>query len=486
MNAIGDAIKSAVGTLAPTSTVVRQRDGTVEIERAHLLSDEEKASRRAQARSAAAAAPISGTRSPSCRTQGTGAGVGAAGGGASASALGEQEAIGHLFTFDVSEAAWTTAGDRAEPTVPSVSPQLDQHSRTRRKLHPPTPTPAPTADLPETLRVASFNVWFGALAWEHRTDALVNLVLRQDSPYDVVCLQEVTPKVLHRLAAHRDVRAHFSMTDSGHGETIAAGYGVVMMVRVTLPAPTISRVVIPSTMGRDALVATFAASPADASASASTAAVATVHLESLNSTPTRTAQLKVIHAHLARHATAVLTGDFNISATGPYGRPAEHAALATVFPAYSDIWVEEHGGDGDDASAAGFGAAVTFETTINTMNKLLGSSAECSRYDRVLVKNGGGKGSNVNIIGNTPILPRPAGLIADIFISDHFGLGFDLSTRVARGPPTCDVVLNAAAAAAAATPAPAPAPPPAPAPAPAPAPVPASTRALVPPAPQDC
>ena len=53
------------------------------------------------------------------------------------------------------------------------------------------------------------------------------------------------------------------------------------------------------------------------------------------------------------------------------------------------------------------------------------------RYDRVMVKDGGGEGFNVRIIGNTPIQPRPKQFTNDIFISDHFGLAFDVSTRVA-------------------------------------------------------
>lgn len=170
------------------------------------------------------------------------------------------------------------------------------------------------------------------------------------------------------------------------------------------------------------------------SALSTTIAVATVHLESLSNAPMRAAQLERIHAHLARHETAVLAGDFNISATGPYGKPEEHlASQTTLLPGFADLWLKEHGSAGDDESAAGFGAAVTFDTTINTMNRLLGHGAECSRYDRVMVRGGNSKpgssaGSAISIIGNQPILPRPKELTNDIFISDHFGLAFTLST----------------------------------------------------------
>jgi len=410
------AIVSAAQKLTATTTVVRQRDGTITIEggKKAQLSDIEKRRLIESAQSAGAVAS-------------------AAGGGAVANSsatkplpIAPDEVAGQLWRFDAVKQIWME----------------EKHDDDEKASPPALATPNL---LPATLRVATFNVWFGELAWEHRTDALADLLLNQDkggvdTNYDVVCLQEVTPRVIARLSFREDVRKQWRMTDSGRGETIAAGYGVVTMVRATLPAPVITRIMLTTNMGRQALIATFTSRtpPTNAahhapppSTATSTTAIATVHLESLNSAPARTAQLQTIHANLSRHTTALLTGDFNISATGPYGKPAEHAALATAFPMYTDLWVKEHGGDGDDETAAGFGSAVTFDTTINTMNKTLGHSAECSRYDRVMVKDGGGEGFNVRIIGNTPIQPRPKQFTNDIFISDHFGLAFDVSTRVA-------------------------------------------------------
>jgi hypothetical protein len=167
---------------------------------------------------------------------------------------------------------------------------------------------------------------------------------------------------------------------------------------------------------------------------------------------------------------AALCGDYNITATGPYKNPTEHANLSSTMEGFADLWVEEHGGGGDsDQSIAPSGMvqntplsqAFTFDTTVNTM--LHGH--EHARYDRVMMRLpsddiahvGGGAPDitagvvvgatitgqdatavgtagaavvgndaaeenqmlSIRIVGNKPIKPG-------MFISDHFGLAFSL------------------------------------------------------------
>jgi endonuclease/exonuclease/phosphatase family metal-dependent hydrolase len=251
-----------------------------------------------------------------------------------------------------------------------------------------------------SFKVVTFNVWFAKLVWKARCDAFAELITLQEDA-DVVCMQEATPRFLARLLARRDIQERYWCTDSGEGETVAmAGYGCCTLVRKAskLPPPTITWVALPSMMGRKALVATFSTVAAATrggeeggveAAAAATVAVATVHLESLNSQRIRAEQLGIISQALERHSIAVLVGDFNITATGPWANAAEHAAVGKVFPGYVDLWVREHGNGGDLSRAAGGDPqALTFHGTINTMLKAEQGtgSPDFARYDRVMVK----------------------------------------------------------------------------------------------------
>jgi len=84
--------------------------------------------------------------------------------------------------------------------------------------------------------------------------------------------------------------------------------------------PRFSEIEMATMMGRSLLVAELVPPGGGGSARAWCAgAVATVHLESLNSAKVRDAQLQTANRALARYLNAVLCGDFNFDDTQEYG-----------------------------------------------------------------------------------------------------------------------------------------------------------------------
>ena len=195
-----------------------------------------------------------------------------------------------------------------------------------RLLHPPLALSSPTTPgtaVPLPLRhleLITYNVWFCVRNKKARATALFHL-LEARRPH-VICLQEVTPTFLTWLRDEEWVRVHYLLSDSV-GTTLRGStlqYGVLMLIRNDLrdglAARSLALHQLPSAMNRAALVATLSVDAHGSQGSggggeggggggeggegeSSLLRIATFHLESLDNTPTRCAQLDRLNALLA-------------------------------------------------------------------------------------------------------------------------------------------------------------------------------------------
>ena len=264
--------------------------------------------------------------------------------------------------------------------------------------------------LPTSIKIVTYNIWFDPHEWKKRTGALLDLIVNVELT-DVVCLQEVAPKVMGRILQHEDVRNCYRVTDTGPCYKTLGSHGVVMMIRRSLPAPAIEWLSLPTAMGRSGLIANFGLD----------LAIATVHLESLQNQETRAKQLRIIRNHIISKSVSIILGDYNISATGPYGNIKEHESLKNILEYYCDQWEVQHGKHGDDESSADFLQHITFDSTNNGMLKRFkdgrNEPLDHSRLDRVMCKPAAAH--SIRIIGNHPIGKN-------LFISDHYGLAVEV------------------------------------------------------------
>ncbi len=238
-----------------------------------------------------------------------------------------------------------------------------------------------------SVRILTWNVWFGQRAFRRRASALMRELERRRP--DVIALQEVTPPLLRILD---EELAGYQL----HGGDSPFGYDVVLLTRA--PVRAVTALPLPSEMGRRLLVAELA----------SGLAVATVHLESTGAcTPERVEQLRIIGPHLVARATdAVLVGDMNFAADAA----AETAALD---PSFVDVWPATRGDD----------PGYTVDSVANPMRAdLRGVSRR--RIDRVFLRARGWRARSIELVGTEPIDD------ADTFVSDHFGLVTELDPVV--------------------------------------------------------
>lgn len=185
-------------------------------------------------------------------------------------------------------------------------------------------------------------------------------------------------------------------------------YGCLLLVRHELRAE-FSQVSFPSNMGRSLLVARCTPPPSERPF-----ALATVHLESLNSARLRTAQLEVCRDALKPYDRAVLCGDFNFDSTQNFGdwRPKrkdfearwratqdlENSVLARVLPDYVDVWPAIH----PDKPGHTFDGG---------RNPYVADANERMRYDRFMAR--GVEPVAIEMLGAGEHQPTP---------SDHYGL----------------------------------------------------------------
>jgi endonuclease/exonuclease/phosphatase family metal-dependent hydrolase len=235
---------------------------------------------------------------------------------------------------------------------------------------------------PRDLRVLTWNIWFGGHMFDERRDALFAELARRQP--DVVALQEVTPELLEPLLAEPWLRDGWQISTRN-----VEHYDVVILSRQ--PIRRMSRIDLPSSMGRNLVIAELACG----------LSIATVHLESTDvEAPARVAQLAIIQPALLEHHPDVLfVGDMNFP-------PSAARETAALDPRFVDVWPALHG------DAPGF----TMDTDINLMRLQVKSRPTHRRIDRMFVRSARWQAKSIELVGT-------AAFDSDgTFVSDHFGL----------------------------------------------------------------
>lgn len=241
----------------------------------------------------------------------------------------------------------------------------------------------------DSLKLVTWNIWFGDFARETRLEALLEIVRREEA--DVIALQEVVPETHRAILATPWVRDGYHPSDPT-GETLGS-YGTLVLSRV---APErVHCVDLESLMGRK-LVAV------DLDLPGGLFRVGGMHLESMNYSWLRVKQLEAIFPFLASGtAGSVLMGDMNFDA----GTPEEEAVPAEVV----DVWAALHPGV----------RGATRDSESNLMAALHSWQPKVKRIDRVFLRPGtaGWRPAEIRILGDAPVGADP-----NLYPSDHFGL----------------------------------------------------------------
>lgn len=278
----------------------------------------------------------------------------------------------------------------------------------------PEPRPLGVGPLPDSLRVVTWNIWFGEHGSLRRWQALLLQALCREP--DVLCLQEVTAPALELLSSCAWILHHYSISCS----QLRQWYDMVVLVRQELQ-PTWSTIALPSHMGRSCLVT-------DLCVAGARVRVATVHLESeRDHSETRARQLQALLPQLCDVDAVpelrglVLCGDFNLS--------EEEAASERLLLAHGlcDLWPRLHGEE----------RGWTKDPERNCMLRDVGTQHH-KRCDRVFlsIPNDVGDMSDddslwlrrpaaIELLGTAPVLDN-------LWPSDHFGLFVELA--FAPGP----------------------------------------------------
>lgn len=238
-----------------------------------------------------------------------------------------------------------------------------------------------------SLRIVTWNVWFGSLERLARQRALWEQLEAVDP--DVVCLQEMIPEHLDGPEIERWCDRGYWLSDA-----YIFGYDVVMLSRI--PVRHHERLPMVTVMGRSLLMARLATDPP--------LTVATIHLESTAPmTDARVRQLRDINAHLASESDVVLVGDMNFSDDAP----AETAEVRGWRDAWPLLRPEEPG--------------FTVDSRVNEMRYVSKQGHVQQRIDRVFQRGDGWRLRSIERLGTEPLAGDPL-----TFVSDHFGLVVDL------------------------------------------------------------
>lgn len=252
-----------------------------------------------------------------------------------------------------------------------------------------------------SLKVLTFNVWFDEVYFEERSRALVDLLKEKDP--DIICLQEMTPRLLNYLKERKWIRNNFYLSDCD-SKTVNP-YGVVILSRIAPSVFSIHR--LPTKMARKFLVC-------ECEIRGEKLAIATVHLESLQHSNARELQLEIIFSLLSQYSSVLFMGDFNF-----YNEEEEEFLDAT----YIDIWPVVH------PTLFGF-------TCVSKKRE--------ARLDRMLVRSNCFQPLEIELIGKdglpglelTPSLHETF-LQGQVRISDHLGL-FGHFSLPPSPPSFCD------------------------------------------------
>lgn len=236
------------------------------------------------------------------------------------------------------------------------------------------------------LSVLTWNVWFDALQKRTRYEEIFK-VCRTLAP-DIVCFQEATPFFLTMLKEHEhSMKELYSFSDYSI-ENINP-YGVISLCRKDLCA-SFKHFEMTTDMNRKLLITHIETSKGEI-------VIGNVHLESLDSAPTRRDQLKLCSRVLTGSSASILCGDFNFCSDHNYheGRmPLENETLQQILPSFVDVWPLLR-----PPTERGY----TFDTTANLM--LDSNRHEQFRFDRVMLSSPGGQWAptSIQIVGNVPV-----------------------------------------------------------------------------------
>ena len=154
--------------------------------------------------------------------------------------------------------------------------------------------------LPDSLRIVSFNVYFGKLEREERALALFEHVLRYDP--DIIAFQECTLEFIKLVKECTAFRKSYSLCpDSGFSAAAGCWYGVCFLVKSSLRFATVIHTTLPSGMGRTLLSLQF-----------EDGFVSTGHFESLANATLRRQQLEIAADLAGKEKFHLICGDFNM------------------------------------------------------------------------------------------------------------------------------------------------------------------------------
>lgn len=277
------------------------------------------------------------------------------------------------------------------------------------------------------LKLITYNVWFGELEMETRNNAIFKILEEEEA--DIICLQEVTAPFVRGLIEQEWVCRKYTVVDIN--PKFVGSYGsYILWMSGSLPEVSLSLYPLPTTMDRNALIASFCVNN-------ETFACCTVHLESLGTAPIRLSQIQIISQILKPSQNAVILGDFNFDSDINYDQllikrkakndpqynekeyiipPSstilENCGLCKHLSDYDDAWVYLKN---DNPADKGY----TFDSEVNKMCVEYGSGYEQMRYDRVMVKSRsegfGWEPCEIRLLGTQSIQEG-------LWPSDHFGI----------------------------------------------------------------
>lgn len=248
------------------------------------------------------------------------------------------------------------------------------------------------------LSFVTYNVWFGKYYFQERCEALLQVV--RDCEADAIALQEITPSFLEIILKQAWVQDSYYVSDAT-GETVQ-DYGMLLLSR--LPIRKLFLYKLPSLMSRKVLVAELCVNE-------QTFNVATVHLESMNSSASlRADQLSVIFPLLSKLEHSVLMGDFNFCSSWVREN-------ANIDSSYQDLWAVLRSNE----------PGYTEDTDINLMRLQLKQKEKKVRFDRILLCSSSSdwQPQSIQLLGTQPISKEHS----NVFPSDHFGLMGSIAWR---------------------------------------------------------
>jgi len=273
----------------------------------------------------------------------------------------------------------------------------------------------------------TYNVWFELDFYDQRCEQIFKIL--ECNKVDVICLQEVIPLFIEKLIKEKWIQDFYYLSNI-QGDSSFVPFGSVLLSSIR--PKSLKRWVLPSSMGRDCLVAEYLINGEEF-------AFGTTHLESLNYPQKRKEQLERISQHILHtYPNAILMGDFNFDSYQNYSKveakrealrlgvppyllddmefnqsePLENDSLRILFPDFRDAWSECGLTLPEDKG-------YTYDSVDNTMIK----QYERMRYDRILFKSKrlSWDATGICLLGTERLDPSKVGG-AVVYPSDHFGL----------------------------------------------------------------